>query len=349
MGVEPVGLRWRDAMQQALYGPDGFFVAGRGPATHFRTSVHASPGFASAILRLIGRLDTALGRPDRLHVVDIGAGRAELLLAVLAGAPQPLRERLALTAVELAPRPADLPADIAWLAAPPPRSTGLLVATEWLDNVPLDVAQEGRYVLVEPSTGEETPGGTVDADDADWLARWWPEGARREVGLTRDRGWAEAVGTLDRGLALAVDYGHLRADRPVTGTLTGFRYGHQVPPVPDGSCDITAHVAMDSVAAAGAAAAGPSYELVRQRTALRALGVAGRRPPLALASTDPAGYLQALTGASAAAELTDEAGLGGHWWLLQPVAVDLVLIPEVLDMKSSDRMGVPSDRMVGDR
>jgi SAM-dependent MidA family methyltransferase len=320
--VEPVGLRWREAMQQALYGPDGFFVSGSGPDAHFRTSVHAAPAFGAAILRLIRRLDTALGQPDPFDLVDVGAGRAELLMTVHAQAPPSLRERLRLTAVELAPRPTDLPAEIAWLTTPPPRSTGLLTATEWLDNVPLDVVEDGRYVLVEPSTGEETPDGTVDADDADWLARWWPDGLRREVGRSRDRAWAEAVGRLHRGLALAVDYGHLRADRPVAGTLAGFRYGRQVPPVPDGSCDITAHVAMDSVAAAGAAAAGQSYELIGQRAALRALGVAGRRPPLALASTDRAAYLRALTDASAAAELTDQAGLGGHWWLLQPVGIE---------------------------
>jgi SAM-dependent MidA family methyltransferase len=321
-------LRWRDGMQKALYGPAGFFVSGTSPAGHFRTSIHASVTFASAVLRLVESVDTALRHPDPFHLVDVGAGRAELLLAVDTLVGEPLRRRLRLTAVELAPRPADLPDRIDWLPRPPAGVTGLLLATEWLDNVPLDVVQDDRYVLVEPSTGEETPGGTVNADDAAWVTRWWPYGPRAEVGRTRDRAWAEAVGALNRGLALAVDYGHLRTDRPVGGTLTGFRHGRQVPPVPDGSCDITAHVAMDAVAVAGAEAAGQSYALVRQRTALRALGVAGRRPPLALASTDPTGYLRALTAASAAAELTDPAGLGGHWWLLQPVGID-DLPPEI--------------------
>lgn len=316
-------LRWRDAMQSALYGPDGFFVSGAGPAAHFRTSVHASATFAAAVLRLVESVDAALGHPDPFHLVDVGAGRAELLLAVDALVDEPLRRRMRLTAVELAPRPPDLPDQVAWLPRPPAGVTGLLLATEWLDNVPVDVVQDDRYVLVEPSTGEEAPGGTVDADDAAWLARWWPYAPRAEVGRSRDRAWAEAVGALDRGLALAVDYGHLRTDRPVRGTLAGFRDGRQVPPVPDGTCDITAHVAMDAVAAAGAeAAAERPYTLISQRDALRALGVTGRRPGLALASTDPTAYLRALTGASMAAELTDPAGLGGHWWLLQPVGLE---------------------------
>jgi SAM-dependent MidA family methyltransferase len=147
-------------------------------------------------------------------------------------------------------------------------------------------------------------------------------GGRAEIGLTRDAAWAQAVTAVRRGLAVAVDYGHLRADRPPLGTLTGFRSGRQVPPVPDGSRDLTAHVAVDAVAAAGAAVAGLPYALVSQRTALRQLGVDGRRPPLALAGTDPSGYLRALAAASAAAELTDPAGLGGHWWLLQPVGTE---------------------------
>jgi SAM-dependent MidA family methyltransferase len=304
-------------MEEALYGEGGFFVTDA-PAAHFRTSVHASPLFASAILRLVSYVDEALGRPERLDVVDVGAGRGELLSALLHAAPPRLAERLALTGVERAPRPPSLPAAVAWRTEPPAGIVGVLLATEWLDSVPLDVVEDGRYVVVDRS-GVESPGEPVSEPDLAWLARWWPDTPRAEVGASRDRAWTAAVAAVERGLALAVDYGHLRGERPVGGTLTGYRAGRQVPPAPDGICDITAHVAIDSVAEA----AGRPYTLITQRQALRALGVDGARPPLALASTDPAGYVRALAAASAAAELTDRAGLGAHWWLMHPIGVDL--------------------------
>ncbi|WP_229687100.1 SAM-dependent methyltransferase, partial [Micromonospora parathelypteridis] len=146
---------------------------------------------------------------------------------------------------------------------------------------------------------------------------------RAEIGRSRDEAWANAVRKISRGLAVAVDYGHLREGRPVDGTLTGYRDGRQVPPVPDGTTDVTAHVAMDSVASGGAAVARCAYSLVLQREALRALGADGGRPPLSMAGTDPAGYVRALAAASEVAELTDPAGLGGHWWLRQPVGIPL--------------------------
>lgn len=325
-------VSWRTAMAAALYGPGGFFVSGDGPAGHFRTSVHTSPVFGAALLRLLDQVDAALGRPARLDVVDVGAGRGELLSTLAARAPAELAARLHLTAVELAARPQALPAAVEWRDTLPGKVTGLLLATEWLDNVPLDVVeiepQRWRYLLVDPADGAESPGGSIDAADAEWLATWWPAvlGGRAEVGRPRDVAWAGAVTTLDRGLALAVDYGHLQANRPVHGTLTGFRAGRQVAPMPDGSCDITAHVAMDAVASAGSAAAGLPYTLLPQADALRALGADGGRPPLALASTDPTAYVRALAASSAAVELTDPAGLGGHWWLLQPVGIDATVV-----------------------
>jgi SAM-dependent MidA family methyltransferase len=317
-------------MRDALYGTGGFFVrADAGPAGHFRTSVHASPLFAGAVLTLLRRVDAALGHPDRLDVVDVGAGRGELLatLAVLTGADA---GRIRFTGVELAPRPAGLDRRIAWRRDLPDGMTGLLLATEWLDNVPLDVAETdeaGRWrtVLVDPATGGESPGGPVDAADLFWLRRWWPHPGRAEIGSPRDGAWADAVASVRRGAALAVDYGHLRDHRPVHGTLTGFRGGRQVPPVPDGSCDVTAHVAMDSAASA----AGTAYALITQRAALKALGVDGGRPPLELARTDPAAYLRALSSAGAAGELLDPAGLGGHWWLLHTIGIDhRAIVPE---------------------
>jgi SAM-dependent MidA family methyltransferase len=307
------------AIEDALYGPGGFYLANR-PAEHFRTSVHTGSGrFAEAIAALLDRVDTALNRPDPIDFVDVGAGGGELLTAVSERLEAPLARRLRLTAVEVRPRPPEIPSSVAW-AARIPTLTGLLLANEWLDNVPVDVVERDergadRLVLVDQG-GNETLGAAVTGTDAAWLARWWrlrEPGERAEVGTPREAAWAAAVARVRRGLAVAVDYGHLKTDRPPGGTLTGYRDGRQVPPIADGSCDLTAHVAMDAVA-------DPGGELHRQRDVLRALGVTGARPPREQASSDPLGYLHALAAAGTGTELTDPAGLGGFWWLFNRVS-----------------------------
>ncbi|MEU8353056.1 SAM-dependent methyltransferase [Streptomyces sp. NPDC048845] len=463
---------WRAATERALYGPRGFYLRQR-PADHFRTSVHASPLFAGAVAGLLARVDVALGRPDPLALVDVGAGRGELLTAVLGRVPAERAARLRPYAVERAARPDGLDPRIDWrheLPGPEEGLRGLLFANEWLDNVPLDVAETDpdgvpRLVLVHPD-GRESPGGPVTGADAEWLQRWWPlgggagagvssgagdgagagagrahgggrthgaegahgggggdaaaagagagagadgsggadagdsrsgggiggvgvgggvdggvgggggggdsgsggdsgigslggaaaAGARAEIGWPRDAAWAAAAGVLDSGLAVAVDYAHTLAGRPPLGTLTGFRDGREVPPVPDGSCDITAHVALDACAEAGRAAVAargggraaavtpvpvPAPALLSQREVLRALGVDGGRPPLALATHDPAVYVRALARAGEAAELTDPAGLGAFGWLLQPVGLRLRELG--LDERPDDGPGDPPD------
>ncbi|GAA2233631.1 SAM-dependent methyltransferase [Streptomyces nogalater] len=372
----PRGRRgWRAAAEAALYGPDGFYRRPEGPAGHFRTSVHASPLFARAVARLLCRVDAALGRPAGLDFVDMGAGRGELVRGVLAALPAEVAARTRAYAVEIAGRPAGLDERIVWRNGIPDEVTGLLFANEWLDNVPVDVVEVDaagvpRLVLVGDD-GSERLGEPVTGAAADWLARWWPlpaeEGLRAEIGLPRDEAWASAVARVARGLAVAVDYAHTRDTRPPFGTLTGFRQGRGTAPVPDGSCDITAHVALDACAAApsasyasyaprrastastphttrtpsapaqassGAAHGTPETarelsgpRLLTQRAALRALDITGARPPLTLASTDPAGYVRALASAGEAAELTAAGGLGDFGWLLQPVGIPDPLEP----------------------
>ncbi|MFI6085337.1 SAM-dependent methyltransferase [Streptomyces sp. NPDC051217] len=323
-------------MESALYGPEGFYRRTEGPAGHFRTSVHASPLFAAAVGRLLVATAEAL-ETDEIALVDMGAGRGELLTGVLAAVPDGLAVRP--YAVERAARPSRPDPRVEWTDRPPDGVRGLLFANEWLDNIPVDVAETGpdgtvRYVLVAPD-GTERPGAPVEGPDAEWLARWWPmtePGARAEIGRTRDEAWAAAVATLDRGLAVAVDYAHVRGDRPLFGTLTGFRDGREVRPVPDGSCDITAHVALDACAAAGGSAGTKGAEgtgscagsfVLSQREALRRLGVSGERPPLSLATADPASYVRALATAGEAAELTARGGLGDFGWLMLPVGTAL--------------------------
>lgn len=295
---QPWSARW----QEALYGPAGFFIRER-PGDHFRTSVTASPVYAQAVRMLAGRVDEALGRPDPYDVVDLGAGRGELLHAL---PDVPARWRL--TAVERGPDPGS---GLRWLPEVP-ALTGLLIANEWLDDVPLDVVEDGRVVLVDRD-GRESVGPPAAPELLDWRERWWPEG-RAEVGFARDSAWAAAVASVRRGLAVAVDYGHVQAGR--RPTLTGYRAGTQVSPVPDGSRDITAHVALDSCAATTGA------RLLTQREALRALGVDSAMPTW---TGEPTAYAAGLQWASDAAELLDPKGFGGFGWLVQEVGIAAVL------------------------
>lgn len=317
-------MTWRAATQRALYGDGGFYLRER-PERHFRTSVHVSAVFAWAVLRLVEQVDESLGRPETIDFVDIGSGDGLLPARVLSIAPPGLAERLRITAVDLSSRPSGLDARITWAHAVPDRVEGLIVANEWLDNIPVDVVENTtsgpRLVLVDPETGAERLGPPPCPEDLAWLDRWWPlsgpPGLRAEIGRPRDDAWAAVIVRLVRGTAIAVDYAHHAGDRPPLGSLIAYRDGSTTPAVPDGSCDITAHVALDACAAAGERAGAVATTLTTQREALRALGVTGARPPIELASADPVGYVRALGRAAEEAELIDPAGLGGFGWLSQ--------------------------------
>lgn len=322
-------MTWREAMEQALYGERGFYRQEGGPAAHFRTSVHASPLFAAALV--------GLAKATRLQtVVDLGAGRGELLAEMHGLAPE-----LRLVGIEIVPRPATLPDAIEWLAEMPIGRQCLVVANEWLDNVPVDVvtrAEDGeRVLLVDPETGVESVGGPADGADQRWLDEWWPlaqapAGHRAEIGRPRDAAWAAVIEAMASGVAVAADYGHDRDCRPPQGSLAGYRLGRQVAPVPDGTCDITASVAFDSCAAAGIRAGADQTVLTTQRRALHALGLAADRPTYEMSNTDPAGYLRALSRSGEVAQLLEPSGLGGFRWLVQSVGVP---VPQQLTRTAS--------------
>ena len=310
-------LDWQAAWQGALYGPEGFYRAAPGPAGHFTTATHGSLG---AILA--GAVAQLARDNDLTHVVDVGAGRGELLTEVHAADPA-----LRLTGVDVVARPQGLADSVEWHVSPggpalPPDLRDLdqvlVFAHEWLDVVPCPVAQvddDGtlRLVQVDLETGQESLGGEVGGEDLAWAETHWEttaSGDRVEIGLPRDRAWAELVGRVGRGVLVAVDYGHRGGDRPLAGTLAAYRRGQLVTPVPDGTCDLTAHVAMDTL---------DHDELLDQRTALRGLGVDGRHPPVELASRDPQAYLQGLAASSAAAALTAPGGFGDFLWAVKRV------------------------------
>ena len=328
-------MSWAEAMSSALYGPDGFYRHQQ-PASHFRTSVSASAVFAEVIALLARRVDESLRQPDRFDLVDVGAGDGRLLSEVLAHLPPDLQARSCATAVDLRARPPSLPEVIDWTSKLPPSITGLVIANEWLDNLGCDVVQvDGGQlvqVLVEPGTGDELLGEAATHAERAWIADWWPElseGDRCEVGLRRDEAWADVVRRLTGGVALAVDYGHQIDERASGvfngGTLAGYRHGRQVPPLPDGTCDITAHVAMDACAAAGRRAGAESTAMLRQRDVVDALGLDRSGPARELAHHDPAAYVGGLSRVGEISELRDPGSLGSFWWLLQTKGCALTL------------------------
>ena len=329
-------MPWSIAWERAAFGPRGFYSEGRGaslgPARFFRTSVHVGAVFHRAIAALLLEVDVRLGHPEVLDLVDVGSGHGELLAGVLAALPDEVCARVRPVAVDVHAPPPEVAPRVTWIrgtapAAVPRGLRGLVLANEWLDDVPLDVLEVDRdgvlrLVLVE-TDGTEHLGPSLDDDSAwrewgldaslarGWLDAAWPlehPGDRGELGHTRDSAWADVVARLEAGTAVAIDYRHPTGWD--VGTLCGYREaGRAVAPVPDGSVNLTAHVSTGSVAERVGAA------VTRQREALLALGVSAFRPHRDLASADPSAYAVALQEASDASELLDLTGLGDFRWI----------------------------------
>lgn len=311
---------WDQAWDQALYGESGFYRQAAGPAGHFSTATQGVPKIGE---QLAGALLTQMEREGLGTFVDMGCGRGELLEHV-----HRLNPDLTCIGVDVVDRPR-LSDGIGWLRSPGGHrlpdslealSGALVFANEWLDVVPCPIAEvdehgDLREVLVDAPTSQERLGDPVTGASLQWCESFWPSahleaGDRVEIGQSRDAAWEDLLSRLKSGLAIAVDYGHTTDTRPPQGTLTGFSLGRQVLPVPDGSCDLTAHVAMDSLT---------HDELLDQRGALRRLGLSGRIPPLDLARSSPAAYLQGLSTASAASALMAQGGLGDFLWAFRQV------------------------------
>ncbi|GAA3574073.1 SAM-dependent methyltransferase [Microlunatus spumicola] len=308
---------WRSAWLDAAYSPTGFWSTQQ-PGGHFSTAVRAGPLVAQAVAALV---PASVG-----VVVDVGAGDARLL-AHLAD----LLPGVALVGVDRRVRPEGLDPRVGWFRdhfdvererwtnggpdAWSSAGTPFLVAHEWLDDLPVPVVgrRAGTWHEVEvDGRGHERPGAAVGAEDRAWLADWWesgsPEVVRAEVGRARDAAWAVLVrwAVARGGRALAVDYGHLATQRPVEGSLLAYGRGRQRAPVPDGSVNLTAAVAVDALVRAGEDAGAETLLLERQSAVL------GRHPEPA-----PADPLGALVRRSEQAALTAPGRWGDLWWLLQ--------------------------------
>ncbi len=312
---------WDHAWHQALYGPQGFYRRPEGPAGHFSTSVdgipHAPSVMASAVLALARRYDLET-------IVDLGAARGEFINEVKRIGPG-----MRYVGVDVVDRPRDLAQEIEWVVSPGgaelPRELSslrgtLVFAHEWLDVVPTAVAQRDtsdrwRQQQVDLATGRTQLGGAVSSAQAQWLQRWAASARVAEVGLSRERALMDLVDRVEDGVVLAVDYGHGVGALPAGGTLTGYRSGHAVPPVPDGSMDLTAHVHLDALVE-HVRRRGLSVACHQQAAMLDDVLGPPLMPAYATARSQPAAYLTSLAEHGAHRILREPGGFGGFWWVM---------------------------------
>jgi len=233
------------------------------PSAHFRTSSRSSGHIADALAHIVLEQWERLRGPEDFTVTDTGADDGHLLDAIRSRIPSHVRPQVRWRAVDLVEGACDaewIVADIRHVDLPP--SPGVLVAQELLDDIPCTIVENderGRpwVVGIEDDSLPAPLEPLRSHNDLTWLDTWWPDVtpfATREVGLSRDRVWQRLRASVTAGVAIAIDYGHVREERRcgrwAGGTVRAFRSGRVVRPAPDGRCNITAHVAMDSLAPA---------------------------------------------------------------------------------------------------
>jgi SAM-dependent MidA family methyltransferase len=265
-------------MELALYAPGlGYYSAGArklGRDGDFLTAPEMSPLFGRTLARQV-----AQGlEPGREQVLEVGAGSGALAATLIeeldrmGRAPErylilelsaDLRER---SRDMLAARVPHLLERVAWIASLPPAFSGVILGNEVLDAMPADVVRMRGGAVEEAGVTFEggrfgwswRPAPAALASDA--LALRLPEGYRTELQRAA-RAFVRSLGdTLERGIALFVDYGfpareYYHPQRSDGTLMCHYRHhAHQDPFFLPGLQDITAHVDFSAVARAAAEA-----------------------------------------------------------------------------------------------
>lgn len=230
-------------VERCLYDPVvGFYGAGRGRAGRrrgdFITSPEVGPLFGAVIAEAIDRWWNQVGRPDRLPVVDLGAGPGGLLRALEVAAPE------CSTVWELYGVDRAAGDDL------PELDGSVVIANELLDNVPFGIGlrtEEGDHLLAVRGLEDPVPSWrTVDqavsvavplgkpfpilSGAAALVSELLRAGARRVIAF--DYGVATTAALADRGGWLRTYRQHQRGEDPF----------HQ-----PGQWDITTDLAVDQL------------------------------------------------------------------------------------------------------
>lgn len=315
-------------MELALYASGlGYYAGGSaklGKDGDFTTAPEITPLFGATLAEFAA--DLAGARPVR--ILEFGAGTGQLARDLLDALERRGTPAAAYVIVELstelrerqqralASRP-----EVSWLQAPPAAFSGLVIANEVLDAmpVPLLVRRDGRW-LERGVTLDGERLAFADRDGGEALAAQIPEAAALpDAYLTevhpRQAGFARMLADMLRagggGAALLIDYGFPAHEyylpQRAQGTLM-CHYRHRAHADPfylPGLQDITAHVDFTEVARAGLEAGLELHAYMTQAAFLLAAGL-----PALLERESPEDAARWLPVANAVQKLTSPAEMG---------------------------------------
>lgn len=272
-------------MEMALYEPGlGYYSAGAarfGGAGDFVTAPEISPLFSRCVASQCAEVLAALGSGD---ILELGAGSgvmaADLLSELEALGQLPRRYLILELSADLRQRQRVLLAEraarhferIAWLDAVPASLTGLIVANEVLDAIPVErfrvqgervnalgVTWHGHGLGWSEVRARRELAMNVRAIER-YVGEKFPEGYTSELNLRYDAWIASLAQALTRGVMLFIDYGlprrqYYRPERHDGTLLCHFRHRfHDDPFLHVGLQDIGSWVDFTRVAEAGSQA-----------------------------------------------------------------------------------------------
>ena len=277
----------------ALYDPEhGFFTAGplrSAEAGDFLTSPEVSPVFGASLAGFVRAERRRRGDPDDFVVVDAGAGSGSLLRSLLEAEP------VTAWATEVSPAARKSLASVipearivGSISDLPQHLTGVVIANELLDNLPVALAVrsgdgwEERWVAATSGRLElvAAPAREVVMEWCEEFAGPVAEGGLVEVQLAACDWLGAVVDRLSAGAVVAIDYGDTAgrlASRRPQGTLRTYR-SHHLGPDPleyPGETDITVDVNFTALLTI-ARRAGCGVDLVSQEEFLTGLGLRDR-------------------------------------------------------------------------
>lgn len=288
-----------DFMERALYDPEhGFYeVGGAGRRSgHFITSPEVGPLFGAVVGRMLDSRWTELGHPDPFTVIDAGAGPGTLARTVAKAKPNCTPAMQWINVERGAAGRATHTVGESIPVMPDGPITGVIVANELLDNLPLRLFDpEGVEI------GEHAPSPEIRLTPQQDQACAW---------------LSQALSVLEEGTVVVIDYMSTTeemASRPWPEWLRTYR-GHERgddPWTAPGTQDITCEVALDQLSKVRS-----PDRVVDQAAWLKAHGIdelvaEGNAAWQAGAAQGDLAALAARSRVIEAESLLDPAGLGG--------------------------------------